>query len=67
MLLSYGPLRPSRRALAAQRLALPAAGGARLALETDKIQSQEKSLFDGENPAVRVHAVLGDFFTTLFL
>jgi hypothetical protein len=41
-----------------QRLALPAAGGTRLAPETDKTQSHEKSQFDGENPAVRVHAVL---------
>jgi hypothetical protein len=46
----------------AQRPALPAAGGTRLALETDKNQSHEKCHFGGENPAVRVHAVLGAFF-----
>jgi hypothetical protein len=45
--------------LAAQRLALPAAGGTRFAHETDKTQSYEKSHFDGANPAVRVHAMLG--------
>jgi len=43
----------------AQRLALPAAGGTRLARETDKTQSHEKIQFSGANPAVRVHAVLG--------
>jgi hypothetical protein len=43
----------------AQRLALPAAGGTRLAHETDKTQRHEQSQFDGANPAVRVHAVLG--------
>ena len=37
---------------------IPAAGGTRLAHETDKTQSHEKSQFGGENPAVRVHAVL---------
>ena len=46
-------------AAGAQRLALPAAGGTRLAHETDKTQSCEKAQFDGVNPAVRVHAVLG--------
>ena len=46
---------------AAQRLALPAAGGMRLALETDKTESHEKGQFSGENPAVRVHALLGSF------
>jgi hypothetical protein len=46
---------------AAQRLALPAAGGTRLAHKTDKTQSHEKSQFGGANPAVRVHAVLGAF------
>jgi hypothetical protein len=30
-----------------------------LAHETDKTQSHEKDHFDGVNPAVRVHAVLG--------
>jgi hypothetical protein len=45
----------------AQRLALPAAGGTRLTYETDKTQCHEKSQFGGENPAVRVHAVLGNF------
>jgi hypothetical protein len=44
---------------ATQRLALPAAGGTRLSPETDKTQSHEKSQFGGENPAVRVHALLG--------
>ena len=44
---------------ATQRCAVPAAGGTRLAHETDKTQSQEKSQFDGVNPAVRVHAVGG--------
>ena len=33
--------------------------GRGLAHETDKSQSHEKSQFDGVNPAVRVHAVLG--------
>jgi len=47
---------------AAQRLALPAAGGTRLAHETDETQSHEKHQFGGENPAVRVHAVLGGFY-----
>jgi hypothetical protein len=48
-------------ARAAERFALPAAGGTRLARETDKTQSHEKSHFGGVNPAVRVHAVLGAF------
>jgi len=43
----------------AQRLALPAAGGTRLAHETDSTQSHDKGQFSGENPAVRVHALLG--------
>jgi len=42
-----------------KRLALPAAGWTRFAHETDKIQSHEKGSFGGENPAVRVHALLG--------
>jgi len=42
-----------------QRLALPAAGGTRLALETEKTQSHKKGQFGGVIPAVRVHAVLG--------
>ena len=33
---------------------IPAAGGTRLAHETDKTQSHEKSQFGGVNPAVRV-------------
>jgi hypothetical protein len=41
----------------------PLVGGTRLAHETDKTQSHEKSQFGGENPAVRVHAVLGGVFT----
>jgi hypothetical protein len=44
---------------AAQRLALPAAGGTRLACETEKTQGLGKGQFGGENPAVRVHALLG--------
>jgi hypothetical protein len=44
--------------IAAERLALPAAGGTRFAYETEKTQSHKKSQFGGENPAVRVHAVL---------
>jgi hypothetical protein len=51
----------------AHRLALPAAGGTRLAHETDKTQSHEKSHFSGENPAVRVHAVLGVFLPRALL
>jgi hypothetical protein len=46
---------------AAERPALPAAGGTRIAHETDKPQSHEKSHFGGVNPAVRVHALLGAF------
>jgi hypothetical protein len=49
----------TRRFPCAQRLALPAAGGTRLARETDKTQNHEQSQFGGVNPAVRVHAVLG--------
>lgn len=48
--------------ICAQRPALPAGGGTRLAHETDKTQSHEKCQFGGENPAVRVHAVLGGIF-----
>jgi len=47
--------RNAKLLLAHQRLALPAAGGTRRAPEMDKTQSHEKSHFDGENPAVRVH------------
>ena len=35
--------------------------GRGLAHEMDKTQSHEKSQFDGMNPSVRVHAVLGRF------
>ena len=42
-----------------KRLALPAAGGMRLAPETDKTQSHKKAIYGGTNPAVRVHALLG--------
>jgi len=35
--------------------------GCGLAYETDKTQSHEKSHFNGVNPAVRVHALLGIF------
>ena len=54
-------IEPLSYTLSAQRLALPAAGGTRLAPETDKTQSYEKCHFSGVNPAVRVHAVLGAF------
>jgi hypothetical protein len=54
-------LQSKTASIAAQRLALPAAGGTRLTYETDKIQSHEKSQFGGAIPAVRVHAVLGSF------
>jgi hypothetical protein len=53
---------------AAQRLAtssrqgIPAAGGTRLARETEKTQSYEKGHFGGANPAVRVHALLGGVY-----
>jgi hypothetical protein len=57
----YKKLRCLSPCKAAERLALPAAGGTRLALETDKTQSYEKAQDNGANPAVRVHAVLGGF------
>jgi hypothetical protein len=51
--------RAQRPAFAQHPVRVPAAGGTRLAHETVKTQSHEKSQFDGVNPAVRVHAVLG--------
>jgi hypothetical protein len=46
-----GPLHNGAVRLSVKRLALPAAAGTRLAHETDKTQSHEKSLFSGVNPA----------------
>jgi hypothetical protein len=53
--------------LCAQRLALPAAGGTRLAHETDKNPKSRKRLKNGANPAVRVHAWLATVFLLGFL
>jgi hypothetical protein len=47
---------------AAQRLALPAWGGTRVAVETEQTQSHEKRLKTRRVPPSRVHAVLGNSF-----
>jgi hypothetical protein len=49
-------------AQAAERLALPAAGGLGFSSETEKNQSHEKCHFGGVIPAVLVHALLGALY-----